>query len=38
VLVSAQAPGQGLSARPAIDSFLDALGPVDGLADRAAGL
>jgi len=38
VLVSAQAPGDGVSPRPAIDSFLSALGPVDRLADRAAGL
>jgi EpsI family protein len=36
VLVSAQAPGAGLSARPAIDSFLAALGPIEPLADRAA--
>ena len=38
VLVSAQAPGSGLSARPAIDDFLEALGPVDRLADGAAGI
>jgi exosortase A len=37
VLVSAEAPGTGVSARPAIDAFLAALGPVDRLADRAAG-
>jgi EpsI family protein len=37
VLVSAEAPGTALSARPAIDSFLAALGPVDRFADRAAG-
>lgn len=37
VLVSAEAPGTGLSARPAIDAFLADLGPVDGLADAAAG-
>jgi len=36
VLVSAEAPGAGTSARPAIDAFLAALGPVDTLADRAA--
>ncbi|HEX8192471.1 MAG TPA: exosortase A [Allosphingosinicella sp.] len=36
VLVSAEAPGSGASARPAIDAFLAALGPVDALADRAA--
>jgi exosortase A len=35
VLVSAQAPGDGLSPRPAIDAFLAALGPVDRLADAA---
>ncbi|HEX8309511.1 MAG TPA: exosortase A [Allosphingosinicella sp.] len=38
VLVSAEAPADGLSARPAIDSFLESLGPVAPLADRAAGL
>jgi len=38
VLVSAPAPAAGVSARPAIDDFLAALGPVDALADRAAGL
>jgi EpsI family protein len=37
VLVSAQAPADGVSPRPAIDSFLAALGPIDRLADRAAG-
>jgi exosortase A len=37
VLVSSEAPGAGLSARPAIDDFLAALGPVDRFADRAAG-
>ncbi len=37
VLVSADTPGSGLSARPAIDDFLAALGPIDRLADRAAG-
>jgi exosortase A len=36
VLVSAEAPGAGTSARPAIDAFLAALGPIDTLADRAA--
>jgi exosortase A len=35
VLVSAQEQ-RGRSARPAIDSFLDALGPADRLADRLA--
>lgn len=34
VLVSAEEP----SARPALDSFVRALGPVERLADRAAGL
>jgi EpsI family protein len=37
ILVSAEAPATGASARPAIDSFLAALGPVESLADRAAG-
>lgn len=37
LLVSAEAPGSGASARPAIDAFLAALGPVDIAADRAAG-
>jgi hypothetical protein len=34
VTVSAEDPG----ARTALDSFVRALGPVDRLADRAAGL
>jgi exosortase A len=38
VLVSAMPPSTGSSARPAIDAFLATLGPVDQLADRAAGL
>lgn len=38
VLVSAEAPGAGLSPRPAIDAFVSALGPIAPLADRAAGL
>jgi exosortase A len=38
VLVSAEAPGEGASPRPAIDAFIAALGPIDALADRAAGL
>ena len=38
VLVSAEAPADGLSPRPAIDAFLEALGPIEPLADRAAGL
>ena len=37
VLVAAQAPAAGASARPAIDDFLTALGPVDVFADRVAG-
>ena len=37
VLVSAQAPGEGLSPRPAIDDFLAGLGPIDRFADRTAG-
>ena len=36
VLVSAEAPATGAAARPAIDAFLAALGPIDRLADRAA--
>ncbi len=38
VLVAAEAPADGLSPRPAIDSFLKSLGSVAPLADRAAGL
>jgi exosortase A len=38
VLVAAEAPADGLSPRPAIDAFLESLGPVAPLADRAAGL
>jgi exosortase A len=38
VLVSAPAPAAGASARPALEAFLAALGPVDRLADRAAGI
>lgn len=38
LLVSAEAPADGLSPRPAIDAFLRALGPLEPLADRAAGL
>jgi len=37
VLVSAEAPGAESDARPAIDDFLRALGPIAPLADRAAG-
>jgi exosortase A len=38
VLVSAEARDRPGDSRPAIDSFLAALGPVDRLADAAAGL
>jgi len=38
VLVSAEAPAAGVDPRPAIDAFLKDLGPLDALADRAAGL
>lgn len=38
ILVSAEARAQPNDARPAIDSFLAALGPVERLADEAAGL
>ena len=38
ILVSAVEPRPGVSARPAIDAFLAALGPVDRVADRAAGM
>jgi exosortase A len=38
ILVSAEAPAEGASPRPAIDSFLASLGDVAALADRAAGL
>jgi exosortase A len=38
ILVAAEAPADGLSPRPAIDAFLEDLGPVAPLADRAAGL
>jgi len=38
VIVSAEQPADGSSVRPALDAFLRALGPVDRLADRAAGL
>lgn len=37
VLVSAPEPAAGASPRAALDAFLAALGPVDRLADRAAG-
>lgn len=38
VLVAAEAPADGISPRPAVDAFLEDLGPVEALADRAAGL
>jgi EpsI family protein len=38
ILISAEAPSEGASPRPAIDAFLSALGPIAPLADRAAGL
>ncbi|MEA3063686.1 MAG: hypothetical protein QOJ27_114 [Sphingomonadales bacterium] len=38
VLVAAPAPADGISPRPAIDAFLKDLGPIEPLADRAAGL
>jgi exosortase A len=38
VLVSAEQPADGSSVRPALDAFVRALGPIDRLADRAAGL
>nr|WP_295374962.1 exosortase A [uncultured Sphingosinicella sp.] len=38
VLVSAEAPSEGASPRPAIDAFLANLRPIEPLADRAAGL
>jgi len=37
VLLSAPEPAAGVSPRPALDAFLAELGPVDRLADRAAG-
>ena len=38
VLVSAQAPAEEVSPRPAIDAFLSSLGDPAALADRASGL
>ncbi|HEY0113704.1 MAG TPA: exosortase A [Allosphingosinicella sp.] len=35
VLVSSQAPGEGLNPRPAIDAFLRDLGPVESITDQA---
>ncbi len=37
VLLSAPEPAAGVSPRPALNAFLAALGPIDHLADRAAG-
>jgi exosortase A len=38
ILVSSEAPAEGVSPRPAIDAFLRSLGPIAPLADRAAAL
>jgi EpsI family protein len=38
ILISAEQPSDGSSVRPALDAFGRALGPIDRLADRAAGL
>jgi exosortase A len=38
VIVSAEVPPDGTDSRPAMDAFIRALGPIDRLADRAAGL
>jgi exosortase A len=38
VMVSAQTPAEGASPRPVIDAFIRALGPIEHLADEAAGL
>jgi len=38
ILVSAQAPAAETEPRPAINDFLQALGPIAPIADRAAGL
>ncbi len=38
IMVSAEAPAESVDPRPAIDGFLRALGPIETLADRAAGL
>jgi hypothetical protein len=37
LMVSAEAPADGVSPRPTIDSFVDALGSLAPIADRAAG-
>lgn len=36
ILISAQAPAEGVDPRPAIDAFLEDLGPIARLADEAA--
>jgi exosortase A len=38
LMVSAEAPAEGVSPRPSIDAFLKDLGSIEALADRAAGL
>ncbi|HEX6376027.1 MAG TPA: exosortase A [Allosphingosinicella sp.] len=38
VLAAAEAPAAGISPRPLLDAFLADLGPIEPLADRAAGL
>jgi len=38
ILVSAEQPADGASPRPAIDALIRSLGPIDRLADEAAGL
>jgi exosortase A len=38
ILISAEQPADGSPVRPALDAFGRALGPIDRLADRAAGL
>jgi EpsI family protein len=38
IMVSAEAPAEGVSPRPSIDKFIRALGRIDRLADEAAGL
>lgn len=38
IMVSAEASSAGVSPRPTIDAFIRSLGPIDRLADQAAGL
>lgn len=38
VMVSAEAPAEGVSPRPSIDAFLKDMGSIEALADRVAGL